>query len=124
MKSLTLPKINIRMTTATGLNVDLASEVLRIKNNLIMYPDERQKKTRHLTVKEGETPVDKPKTVTEWLNNVIIKREVSEPLRWIMPAVKDEVTPIREKLTAEHKALLKSLSYKPRISNHMASLAA
>ena len=98
---------------STGLNEDLANEILRIKDNLIMYPDERKKPIRHLTVRIGQTPADKPATVTEWLNNVIIGRKPSEPLRW--PAVKvkiEEPAPQREKLTEEQKALLKSMSYK------------
>ena len=98
--------------TGTGLNSDLAKEILRIKDNLIMYPDQRNKLARHLTVRMGETPADQPKTLTEWFNDVIIDRKASEPIPWIEPIVKEEVQPIKKALTSEQKALLKSLSYK------------
>jgi len=110
--------------TGTGLNEDLANEVLRIKDNLVMYPDNRQKQSRQLTVRIGETPADKPGTVTEWLTQVIINREKHTPLRWITPVAKTEATiPAMEKLTTEQKALLKSMSYKPTSQHNMVSLA-
>ncbi|MDP2692726.1 MAG: hypothetical protein Q8O88_03760 [bacterium] len=94
-----------------GLNKDLATEVLRIKDALLMYPDERKKVKKIMSVKIGATPPDKPRTLSEWLTHIIINRE-SKPLNWTTPTDKLTQTTEKEKLTTEQKALLKSISYK------------
>lgn len=109
---------------ATGLNEDLANEVLRIKDNLVMYPDERQKQTPNLAVTKGETPSDRPATATEWLNKVIIGRGISTPYVPTFPK-KEESKPEREKLNAEQIQRLKAMSYKFKYrSQPMVSMAA
>jgi len=99
------------MTTSTGLNHDLAKEILRIKDALFMYPDDRPKKRKYLTVTQGEIPTDKPETVTEWLSQVVLNREKPQNLTEEKLTPKTETEFQRQKLTAEQKVFLKSISF-------------
>lgn len=99
---------------STGLNHDLADEVLRIKDALIMFPDERVKQRRYLSV-NTTLPPNKPGTMMDWMAHVTFAREKHTPIPLVLPAQTD-VKPEKRVLTAEHKKILKSMSYKP-ISN-------
>ena len=124
MKPLVLQNIKSTNMNSTGLNEDLANEVLRIKDNLVMYPDERPKQTPCLAIIKGQIPADRPPTATEWLNKTIIGRGISKPIVPTFPKNKEEAFE-REKLTAKQIQLLRTLSYKPRTEKqHLVSLAA
>lgn len=93
------------------VNHDLVREVLRLKDEAVMFPREKSNKT--LSIQSVVMATDRPKTHMEWWLNILNGGQPSSITK--QPKIQEpEVKPHKSNLTNAHKNILKSLSYKPR----------
>lgn len=100
------------------INYNLLREVLRLKDEAIMFP--RTKKPNILSVQSVEIPTNRPINHMEWW--LYITNNSRQP-KYIKPEIVD-IQPYKSNLTNAQKSLLKSLSYKPRKKDVSFSVAA